>query len=170
MQDFSMCNRGLKSHTIKSSKKGTIPDMCQFRSRFLSILLLLSSAALAEAVELSPGHPERYVVQQGDTLWSIAGHFLTNPWQWSEIWQANPDIRNPHLIYPGDVLYLSYEGGQPRLSLNRPRRSGPLEVKLSPGVRREALTKPVPSIPIDAIHQFLTRPRVMAMSDLDAAP
>jgi hypothetical protein len=144
--------------------------MRQFQTLFMSILLILSTAAAAESVQLAPGHPQRYEVQPGDTLWDIAGRFLANPWQWREVWQVNPEIRDPNLIYPGDVLYLSYEGGQPRLSLNRPQRSGPREVKLSPGVRREPLSRAIPSVPIDAIHQFLTRPRVMSKADMEAAP
>jgi hypothetical protein len=152
------------------SNQGTIEDMRQFRTPLLILFLFLSPLARADAVQLAPGHPERYVVQHGDTLWSIAGKFLSNPWQWPEIWQGNPGIHDPNLIYPGDELYLVFEGGKPRLSLERPKRTGPLEVKLSPGVRREALTRPVPTIPIDAINQFLTRPRVMSQEDIQASP
>lgn len=144
--------------------------MRQFRQYLPLLLLFLCSTAPASAVELEPGHPERYVVQQGDTLWDIAGRFLRNPWQWPEIWEANTAIDNPNLIYPGDILYLHFQDGQPRLSLERPARGGPYLVKLSPGVRREALVRPVPSIPIDAIHQFLTRPRVFSQQELNTAP
>ncbi len=69
---------------------------------------LLTLASFAAAVELRGNHPDTYVVKRGDTLWDIAGRFLQRPWLWPEIWQANPQIRNPHLIYPGDVISLAY--------------------------------------------------------------
>jgi hypothetical protein len=69
---------------------------------------LLTVATYAAAVEMRGDHPDTYVVQRGDTLWDIAGRFLKRPWLWPEIWQANPQIRNPHLIYPGDTISLAY--------------------------------------------------------------
>ncbi|MEG3049361.1 MAG: LysM peptidoglycan-binding domain-containing protein, partial [Thermomonas sp.] len=69
---------------------------------------LLTAATFAAAVELRGDHPDTYVVKRGDTLWDIAGRFLQRPWLWPEIWQANPQVKNPHLIYPGDVLSLAY--------------------------------------------------------------
>ena len=69
-----------------------------------------------EPVPLAEGHPNEYVVQVGDTLWDIAATFLKDPWFWPEIWYVNPDIANPHLIYPGDVLGLVYIDGQPRIT------------------------------------------------------
>src|SRR5688572_15836290 len=69
---------------------------------------LLTVATYAVAVEMRGDHPDTYVVKRGDTLWDIAGRFLKRPWLWPEIWQANPQIRNPHLIYPGDVISLAY--------------------------------------------------------------
>ncbi len=86
------------------------------------VAALLTVATFATAVELRGGHPDTYVVKRGDTLWDIAGRFLQRPWLWPEIWQANPQIRNPHLIYPGDVISLAYldragiargDGGEP---------------------------------------------------------
>ena len=68
---------------------------------------LLTVATYAAAVDLRGDHPDTYVVQRGDTLWDIAGRFLKRPWLWPEIWQANPQVQNPHLIYPGDVLSLA---------------------------------------------------------------
>ncbi len=76
--------------------------------RTMFAVALLTVATFAAAVELRGGHPDTYVVKRGDTLWDIAGRFLQRPWLWPEIWQANPQIRNPHLIYPGDVISLAY--------------------------------------------------------------
>ncbi len=96
-----------------------------FRPRGLRTILavaLLTVATYAAAVDMRRDHPDAYVVKRGDTLWDIAGRFLQRPWLWPEIWQANPQIKNPHLIYPGDVISLAYldrvsvarnGGGQP---------------------------------------------------------
>jgi hypothetical protein len=87
----------------------------------VSAALLLTLTGGVIAAELSEGHPTTYVVQKGDTLWDIAGRFLKKPWLWPEIWQANPQIENPHLIYPGDVLSLVYVDGEPRVGASGPR-------------------------------------------------
>ena len=77
------------------------------RLRLVAATALLAAVGIAGA-QLREGHPDTYVVKRGDTLWDIAGRFLQRPWLWPEIWQANPQIRNPHLIYPGDVISLAY--------------------------------------------------------------
>ena len=86
--------------------------------RLLAVLtaMLLTLATFAFAAELRGDHPATYTVQKGDTLWDISARFLAKPWLWPEIWQANPQVKNPHLIYPGDVLSLVYINGQPRLT------------------------------------------------------
>ena len=128
--------------------------------------LLLSWGALAAGnVAVNPDHPDQYVVQKGDTLWSIAARFLRDPWLWPEVWQANPQIGNPHLIYPGDVISLSYVNGEPRLSL---QRGG--VVKLSPRIRSTPASGAIPAVPLDAIRQFLTRPYVVDAGALTGAP
>ncbi len=144
--------------------------MRQFRGIMFTTLLFLSAGIMSAPLQLAPGYPDSYTVKAGDTLWDIAGRFLQKPWQWPEIWQVNPEIRDPHLIYPGDVISLSYDAdGNPRLGLgNKPGMMR--EVKLSPRVRRDALIRAVPTIPIDAIQQFLSRPRVMERIDMDSAP
>ena len=86
--------------------------------RLLAVLtaMLLTLATFAFAAELRGDHPSTYTVVKGDTLWDISARFLSKPWLWPEIWQANPQVKNPHLIYPGDVLSLVYINGQPRLT------------------------------------------------------
>ncbi|MCP5169482.1 MAG: LysM peptidoglycan-binding domain-containing protein [Hahellaceae bacterium] len=119
--------------------------------------------------ELRSGHPDRYTVVKGDTLWDISSRFLQSPWLWPEIWHANPQIDNPHLIYPGDVIGLVYIGGQPRITtLKRGQNSG--VVKLSPQARITPISSAIPAIPMDAIAGFLTETRIVEKSDLDAAP
>ena len=107
---------------------------------------LLTVAAHALAQDLVEGHPDTYVVQEGDTLWSIAGKFLQRPWLWPEIWQANPQIANPHAIYPGDVISLAY--GERTLATVEP---GP----------RLASASPVNAIPLSEIEPFLKDLRVV---------
>jgi LysM repeat protein len=89
---------------------------------FLSTILLLlicASPARADEVLLKPDHPERYTVVKGDTLWGISSRFLKSPWYWPKIWNVNNQIKNPHLIYPGDVVVLRMVNGQPELSVLR---------------------------------------------------
>lgn len=83
--------------------------------------MLLTLAGAVIAAEMREDHPTTYVVKKGDTLWDIAGRFLKKPWLWPEIWQANPQVENPHLIYPGDVLSLVYVDGEPRVRADGPR-------------------------------------------------
>lgn len=125
-----------------------------------------------EKSPLRPDIPERYVVKKGDTLWDIASYFLKDPWLWPEVWYINPEIRNPHLIYPGDVIALYYVDGKPVLTLEgaQPPRPDMGVVKLEPKVRVESLDKAIKTIPKDAIAAFLTRPRIVDENTLDAAP
>jgi len=129
--------------------------------------LLVSSLSLfADDVVLNPEHPDRYVVVKGDTLWDISTMFLRDPWLWPEIWYVNPQVANPHLIYPGDILNLVYVDGKPRVQMTR----GYPSVNMSPRMREESLAKAIPTIPLDAIQQFLTRAIVVSEGDLDTAP
>jgi hypothetical protein len=106
------------------------------------------------------------VVVKGDTLWDISGKFLKFPWHWPDIWYANPQIENPHLIFPGDVISLVYRDGKPVLELSR----GPKAYKLSPQIREMQLEKSIPTIPLDAIRPFLSRPSVVDEDTLKLAP
>src|SRR5262250_275136 len=108
--------------------------------------LLLTVAVYAANVELTDNHPDSYTVQKGDTLWSISARFLKKPWLWPEVWQANAQIQNPHLIYPGDVINLAYlEGGQPHLTVGETQRSN-----FGPHVRAKSLENAVEPLPLDA--------------------
>lgn len=123
------------------------------------------SSVSAEALTLSADHPTEYVVEKGDTLWDISARFLDEPWRWPELWRVNPGIANPHLIYPGDRLYLVDTLDGPALMVER----GDGTVKLSPRVRETALREAVPTIPLEAISQFLTRSMVLADPEVPGA-
>lgn len=129
------------------------------RKSLLALLLLAANGLAQAAVELKDGHPERYTVVRGDTLWDISGKFLSEPWKWPEIWHANPQIQNPHLIYPGDTLSLVYVDGQPRLVLDRGASRG--TIKLSPQVRSTPMAEAIPTIPLEAINSFLLSNRIV---------
>ena len=112
---------------------------------------LLTVATYAAAVELRGDHPDSYVVKRGDTLWDISARFLKKPWLWPEIWQANPQIKNPHLIYPGDVISLAY--------LDR------VAARVQAG---ERTASPVNAVPLEEIEPFLRDTRMV--SDIDSLP
>lgn len=115
---------------------------------------------------LNASAPMSYTVKRGDTLWGIAGMFLKDPWLWPEIWYVNPQVENPHRIYPGDMLRLAYGAdGKPQLQLVR----GP-GTRLSPLLRSEQLEGPIATIPYAAIASFLSRPGVLSKEEVKAAP
>jgi hypothetical protein len=116
-------------------------------NRMLALVgaLLLTLATYAVAADLRAGHPDTYVVRKGDTLWDISARFLKQPWLWPEVWQANPQIRNPHLIYPGDRINLAYLNGQPSLELER-------GVEIGPAIN---------TIPLSEVEDFLKHLRVV---------
>jgi hypothetical protein len=136
--------------------------------RLLGIVFaaLFAGSLYATDVVLNPEHPDRYVVVKGDTLWDISAMFLRDPWLWPEVWYVNPQVENPHLIYPGDVLTLVYVDGKPQLQVSR----GYPTVNLSPQIREESLENAIPTIPLDAIQPFLTRAIVVGADELDNAP
>ena len=131
--------------------------------------------------DLAADAPNEYTVVKGDTLWGIAGRFLKDPWRWPQIWQMNRDqIKDPHWIYPGNVIHLDRSGEFPRLSLGEGGSSGPSGgteaeatanvVRMDPRIRTESLQTAVPSIPGSAIGPFLSQPLVVEAGGLDNAP
>ena len=135
---------------------------------------------------VTPDYPERYVVVKGDTLWDISKRFLKDPWLWPSVWHINPGIRNPHLIYPGDIIVMYVIDGKPYITLDgqagmRPDgnqvpkmppeiKPGLKVVKLSPTSRVSGIHKAISTIPMSAIRPFLDHPRVVTEDMLDDAP
>ncbi|GLR63262.1 LysM peptidoglycan-binding domain-containing protein [Marinospirillum insulare] len=114
------------------------------RTGFITLLTaaLLSTLAVAQTVSLKADAPKRYEVQRGDSLWTIASEFLDDPWMWPQLWQANPQVANPHLLYPGDVIELL---------------DGRAGIRLQPRLRILTLQKPIPFMPLDKVSIFLNR-------------
>lgn len=130
----------------------------------IAFSLAMPAPATADTVQLRADAPDRHVVVKGDTLWDISAKFLKSPWLWPELWRTNDDhIRNPHLIYPGDVIYLVMTPDGPRLSRMA-------TVKLSPSIHAEPITDAIPPIPYSAVKAFLERPLVADVDALAKAP
>ncbi len=139
--------------------------------------LLLSLSSLAEDSLLKTGHPDEYTVKKADTLWDISSTFLNSPWKWPEIWQANPQIENPHLIFPGDLIKLIYMDGQPRIISERtlkllPGENGGVSAdgKLTPRIRVQQNSDAITTIPLDRINSFLSHSQIVEIADLRKAP
>ncbi|MFK8042150.1 LysM peptidoglycan-binding domain-containing protein [Congregibacter sp.] len=133
-------------------------------SALLIIALFLPGLSSAQEATVRGDAPDTYLVKKGDTLWGIADMFLEEPWLWPEVWDVNPQIDNPHLIFPGDTLYLSYVDGRPRLSLSRGR-----DVKLAPNMRVTPLDLAIPVIPLDDVDAFLKRHRIIGPEELESS-
>ncbi len=141
--------------------------------------LLLGQAAFAAdppaaghstSVPLAADAPSSYVVQKGDTLWTLASKFLSQPWYWPEIWYLNPDIKNPHRIYPGDTLRLVYDAeGRPQLRVERAFERGDT-VRLSPQVRSMPLDEAIPAIPFEIVAAFMSKPSVISADESKSLP
>ncbi|HWQ38944.1 MAG TPA: LysM peptidoglycan-binding domain-containing protein [Burkholderiales bacterium] len=129
-------------------------------------------AAPQEAPALVESPPSRYVVVKGDTLWGIATRFLRDPWRWPDIWGLNRDqIKNPHWIYPGDVIVLDLSGATPRLRFEGDGDWQLLVTRLRPRIRTQGLPpSAIPSIPAANLNAFLTRPLIVAPHELASAP
>ncbi|OAN12624.1 hypothetical protein A3K86_17085 [Photobacterium jeanii] len=135
---------------------------------------LLCSCALAVMMSLQPSWadqelilnndiPDVYTVKKGDTLWDISNHFLATPWLWPKLWQANPEIKNPHLIYPGDKLYLVWIDGQPRL-----QRKPMKVVKLSPSIK--VTRSPITTLHSSLVMPYLVEHRLLSEQAINDAP
>jgi hypothetical protein len=173
----------IRLHSQKPITRGTGTTMSIKKHLGLVVLLLGAfvltsgaSSAIADVVKLRKDHPDKYTVVKGDTLWDISAKFLESPWRWPEVWSYNPQIKNPHLIYPGDVVYLEYDAsGKPILKVSRgapqikmtPQAQG--VNKLSPQVRTLRVDAPIATIPLNSIQQFLGQPRVLSASELKNA-
>lgn len=131
---------------------------------FLCISTAGAVAQNAEPIELAPNAPESHVVVPGDTLWGIASQFLKDPYRWPEVWRLNPDqIKNPHHIYPGQVIILDTSHGQPRLKLGN-------VIKAEPRIYVEEERRGIPAIPQQIIEPFLSEPLVVERDALESAP
>jgi hypothetical protein len=130
--------------------------------------------ATGSNIPLTADAPDEYTVKTGDTLWDISKVYLRDPWYWPEIWYVNPQVANPHLIYPGDKLKLVYIDGQPRVTLGERGGEGATESgggkKLSPQVRREPLSRAITAIPYDVIASFMGRPTLLDSDQVKSAP
>ncbi|WP_036300928.1 LysM peptidoglycan-binding domain-containing protein [Methylotenera sp. L2L1] len=138
---------------------------------FRNIITLLMFCCLsfnlnAQVIALKEGHPDRHVVVKGDTLWWISARFLKDPWLWPKVWQLNrSQIKNPHLIYPGDVIVLDLSSGQPQLKLLRQT------ITLEPGVVVEPLDQAaISTIPLNVITPFLSQPLIIEKDQLAESP
>jgi hypothetical protein len=124
-----------------------------------------SVEAPRRGVPLADNAPDSYVVKRGDTLWAISKVFLRDPWYWPEIWQVNPQIQNPHLIYPGDTLRLVFVDGQPQILLQRGDAA-----RVEPRVRSEPLEGAITTIPYATVAAFMSKPSVLDRDQIKHAP
>ncbi len=129
-----------------------------------------SSTARATIPVLAANAPDSYLVKRGDTLWAIAKVFLRDPWFWPEIWQVNPQIENPHLIYPGDTLKLVYVDGKPHVSVSRGLMERGDSARVEPRVRSQTLEAAVTTIPYETVAAFMSKPSVLTPAQISAAP
>lgn len=131
--------------------------------------MIISTPALAEKLRIKPGAPSTYTVKRGDTLWGISGKYLYRPWKWPALWNMNRSkIRNPHLIYPGQVLVLTYVNGRPVLT-TKGGGSGIPTVKLSPRVRDMGSGYAINTINVDFYRMFMKHPQFLSAEDLKSA-
>ncbi len=161
-----------KLNQTDESIVSNMPPLCAGKRIFMRNFVFAVSlcftmiTGFAAEVELKNNHPQKYLVQKGDTLWGISGKFLKSPWLWPNVWYANPQVKNPHLIYPGDSITLVYVDGKPQLRIARGRP----HVKLSPSGRIVALNRPIPTIGLASIRPFLTKHQIVDKNTLAKAP
>jgi len=161
------------SSVFKSSKPARWPLAVAAAALVFALGLALPAGPAAgqsggidrSVIPIAPDAPERYTVVPGDTLWDISSKFLRDPWFWPEIWYVNPQVANPHLIYPGDVLALIWVDGQPRVVLERGGAT-----RLSPRVREQPLSEAIRAIPWQIVEAYMSKPTVLAQEQVEAAP
>lgn len=140
------------------------------RFALAATLLFMSMLAMAYESPIRADSPANYTVRKGDTLWDISNTFLKSPWLWPEIWHANPQIHNPHLIFPGDLVSLIYINGRPRLTVVNRGNTG-RTVKLSPKIRTLPVESAIPAIPLSAISAYVNKSRIFnSAEEMKAAP
>lgn len=164
------------------SRTNAIKKMANFKPTlqlYKHLPLILTAVALlwvSMPGQTMAAKTERHVVKKGDTLWDLAKRFLNDPWLWPEVWHINPKIRNPHLIYPGDVVLLYYVDGKPYLTLEGKAgvpvpKKGLKTVRLSPRAYTQPLEKAISTLPYDLIAPFLKYASVIPDDDvLESAP
>jgi hypothetical protein len=135
---------------------------------YLLFASLLPLTTQADKLVLAENAPEIYLVKKRDTLWGISNTFLRDPWLWPKIWEINIQLENPHLIFPGDQIYLVWVEGQPRLRVRRGEQSR--TVTLTPQMRIDPLDSAIPLIPLEEIGAWLSGHRVISPDEMDAAP
>ena len=137
--------------------------MIRIMSAFILAMLSALCCAAGQEIQLADGPPSRHIVVPGDTLWDLAGKFLKDPWRWPEVWRMNDEeIKNPHRIFPGDVIVLERDAqGSPRLSLRSTR--------LVPQIYSTMIREGIPAIPPNVIRPFLSDPLIVEVASLDRA-
>jgi LysM repeat protein len=157
----------MEHEEIMSLRKFCLNNRLRMTAVALVASLTLGSltAFSQDSARLAADAPDEYVVQVGDTLWDIAATFLKDPWYWPEIWYVNPQVENPHLIYPGDVLGLVYVEGAQRITNVRGS-----SYRLSPEARVTPLTEAITSVSYESISAFLSRGVVIERDEIDALP
>ena len=144
----------------------------RYAAAALVTLVVAGPVQAATTCAFKPNAPDQHLVVKGDTLWDISGKFLEHAWCWPQVWGINKDkIRDPHWIYPGQIVYFDRKNG--RLSLNKPGSdySGEGVTRLSPQIRTEASGRDaIQSIPAGAIEPFMSQPLIVEANELAAAP
>jgi LysM repeat protein len=153
--------------TVTSNLPDAEPDSADANSAGATTTVMTDASSA-----LSPTAPKSYTVQKGDTLWGLANMFLKDPWLWPEIWYVNPEVSNPHRIYPGDTLRLAKggpgSGGGSGVELQLQHTGS--GTRLEPLLRSTQLEAPIASIPYTTIAAFLSRPGVLTKSQAEASP
>ncbi|SFX78523.1 LysM peptidoglycan-binding domain-containing protein [Marinospirillum alkaliphilum] len=124
--------------------------------RLLLLVVVAGFSMMVQATSLKVDAPKRYEVQRGDSLWSIAERFLDDPWMWPHLWRANPQVQNPHLLYPGDIIELLQVDGR-------------TVVQLRPRLRIMTLQEPIPFMPLEQVDAFLNRDVMIDRPDFEDA-